>query len=73
MNNTLSDTPDTPDTSKQYVCYFCEEKIEFSVPLKGVPGIFFDEVGSCRAQWIHASTGEMRCHSVATPSNLELL
>ncbi len=61
-----------PNVGEQYVCYFCEEEIEFGPPMKSGPSVFLDEFGSVRSQWIHAFSGNVRCHSVATPSNLEL-
>ncbi len=60
------------DTNRNYVCYYCEEEIEFDLPNKNFPRVHLDESDSIFPTWIHASTGSIRCHSVATPSNLML-
>ncbi len=59
-----------PDTSKKYMCYFCEEEVEFSLPSKEFMKLLFDGGTSCRPIWRHCATQQVSCSSNATPSNL---
>ena len=55
----LQNIEKNPDatTKRNYICYYCLEEIEF-----------IDD----RDLWIHVTSGEISCETIATPSNLEV-
>lgn len=52
------------DTEKHYMCYFCEEEIEFSLSR------IADNLST--PNWRHTATGKEVCETRATPSNVEV-
>lgn len=46
-----------PDKSKIYMCYHCDETVEWIRDWQ---------------KWAHCLTGQVECHTTATPSNIEI-
>jgi hypothetical protein len=62
------------DITKQYVCYCCEEIIEFALPCKELTALLTDETRQgLQPSWRHVKTGHVACKSMATPSNVEVI
>lgn len=60
------------DTTKHYICYYCEEEVEFSV--LATRYLDPDSIGTDddKPRWRHSDGGRVACSCDATPSNLEL-
>lgn len=69
-----------PDTSKRYVCFFCEEEVAFLGPTQSMLEAAekykkyhdYEASGMLEPRWKHVESGEAACKTFATPSNLEV-
>lgn len=59
----------TPDESKHYLCYYCEEEIYFGVTTGPQAKLSY---GPGKKTWRHVNTQRFQCSSQATPSTLEV-
>lgn len=61
------------DVKKQYVCYFCEEVVEFSPPSGKLIDVLVNKGINCPPRWRHVKSGHASCNTMATPSNVEVI
>jgi hypothetical protein len=57
------------DTTKTYMCYYCDEEVEFRSLTPEERKILVSDIPP---QWYHVATASVSCGTVATPSNFEL-
>jgi len=60
------------DTSKTYLCYFCEEVIEYRSLTPEEKAVLANEGRGLPLVWRHKETGAVSCKCEATPSNIEV-